>query len=94
MDKCDKSGGKCLTLKGIAADSYRRFKVACDENDITIRGAILRFIEQYGSEEMWEMSDGENTAVFDNLFIGLDSMLFHAEGHGKSDGWVKIRRVK
>jgi len=80
---------KSTTIKNIDPEIFRKFKVACAENDIDMRSAILGFMDQFGSDQMYEISDGVNTAHFDNLFIGLDTMLqFHAEGR-----WIKIRKV-
>ena len=73
---------------------YKKFKEAVVDNESNLTAELVHFMKQYGDDEMWEMSDGVNTAYFDNLFVGLETMLFHAQKHKKEEGWVKIRSVK
>ena len=86
--------GKTMTIKGIDPGVFRRFKVVCAANDTDMRQAVLRFMAQYGAGDMWEISDGVNTATFDNIFAGLETMLFQTEGHQKGGGKITIRRMK
>lgn len=86
--------GKAITLKNINPELFKDFKVACAENDTDMRQALLWFMKEYGAGDMYEISDGVNTASFDNLFVGLDAMLFHAEGHKKGGGKITIRKMK
>jgi len=41
---------KAITIRNIDPDIFRKFKVACAENDIDMRKAILGFMEKYPSE--------------------------------------------
>ena len=67
---------------------YKKFKEAVAENDSNITAEVVHFMEQYGSGEMWEIASGVNVARFDNIFVGLDTILFQAK-----EGTVKIRKV-
>lgn len=42
-----KTGLKAMTIKDIDPKIYRKFKVACVENEIEIRQAILDFMKDY-----------------------------------------------
>lgn len=83
---------KAYTLRNIPPEIFRRFKSACAEQDRDMRSVLIRFMELYGSGDLWEISDGVNTATFDNLFEGIEAMLFHAEGHGKNQ--ITVRRIR
>lgn len=43
---------KAITIKGIDPDIFKRFKVACAENDTNMRAAILWFMGKYGKGEI------------------------------------------
>jgi len=38
---------KAITIKNIDPEIFRKFKVACAENEIDMRQAILDFMERY-----------------------------------------------
>lgn len=72
---------------------WKEFEQAVAENNSDVTAEIVQFMKQYGSGKMWEMASGVNVARFDNLFVGLETMLFHAQKHKKEEGWIKIRKV-
>ena len=38
---------KAITIKNIDQEIFKRFKVACAENDTDMRAAIIAFMERY-----------------------------------------------
>ena len=38
---------KAITIKNIDPELFKRFKIACAENDTDMRAAILAFMERY-----------------------------------------------
>lgn len=42
---------KAITIKNIDPEIFKRFKIACAENDIDMRAAILSFMKRYPQTE-------------------------------------------
>lgn len=42
---------KAITIKSIDPEIFRKFKVACAQNDIDMRAAILDFMRNYPNQK-------------------------------------------
>ncbi len=42
---------KAITIKNIDPETFRKFKVACAENSVDMRQAILDFMRNYPNQE-------------------------------------------
>lgn len=44
---CEPAATKAITIKNIDPELFRKFKVACAQNEIDMRKAILDFMTEY-----------------------------------------------
>lgn len=71
---------KPMLIHGIDSNLLKQFKISCTMNDTTMKEAIIWYIEKYGWKGLSvEISDGERSEVFENLFVGLEEMFYEQD---------------
>lgn len=75
--KEENEGKVSVTIKGIDRILSNQFKVSCINNNTTMKAAITWYISRYTWPGLkYEISDGESTKIYNNLFVGLEEMLY------------------